>query len=63
MSARRGLTSYQRVVPATESIPADQLNRLFMELLERLDLCVVVEETPDYVGYSLEKKAEASGKT
>lgn len=57
MSIRRGLTNYQRVVPTGEAIPVDQMNRLFMELLDRLGLCVVVEETPDYVGYSIEPKS------
>jgi hypothetical protein len=44
------------VVEPSEDIPVEKMNRLFHDLLGRLGLCVVVEETPDYAAYSIETK-------
>jgi hypothetical protein len=50
------MNQYRRVVEPSEDIPAEKMNLLFHDLLERLGLCVVVEETPDYTAYSIESK-------
>lgn len=56
MTSRRPMNQYRRVVEPSEDIPAEKMNLLFHDLLERLGLCVVVEETPDYTAYSIESK-------
>jgi transposase len=51
------MNQYQRVVEPTEEIPPMELQKLFFELLKREGLCVIVEATPDYRGYSLDLAA------
>lgn len=50
------LNAWQRIVEPNEEIPAADLTKLFHDLLDHLGFCVVVEETPDYTSYSIEKK-------
>lgn len=47
-----------RVVGRGEDIPAEDMKKLFLDLLDHLQIEVVVEETPDYVSYSLRQKFE-----
>jgi len=59
MSAQRKpgtLSPWQRLVEPDEEIPAADMTRLFHDLLGRLGLRLVVDETPDYTAYSIEEK-------
>jgi len=43
----------ERIVGRGEDIPAEDMKLLFWELIQFLGLQIVVEETPDYVSFSL----------
>jgi hypothetical protein len=52
------LTRYQRVITDPGDIPVDKLRALFLELLQRLDLQIVEEATPDYCVYEIVQAGE-----
>lgn len=52
------LSHYQRVISDPEDIPVEQLRRLFLELLQRLDLQIIEEATPDYCSYEIVRAGE-----
>lgn len=53
--SRLKLSNYQRTVSAKE-LQADDLRLLLDQLLRRLNLQIVREQTPDYTAYELQER-------
>lgn len=50
------LRAYQSIVTDPDDVPVEKLRTLFLELLDRLNLQVIREATPDYVVYEISEK-------
>ena len=56
------MEQWQDIVRATE-LPSDEVRPVLDALLERMGLCIVREETPDYTTYTLQPTLVSAERT